>query len=127
MDSGNSLISVLETSRYLKCFILQIESGNSIDCRDFRALKLLNFQYRFNTSITVCNSLDSTSENANSTSVQEMRFRWRILDALSTTKSTSKVNVFYFETSNVRSCILQLVTILYSFLWTSWKKEFASK
>jgi hypothetical protein len=52
MDSGNILIAVSETSRYLKCLSLQIESGYSVisDRRNLRVLNLLNFQDPFNTS-----------------------------------------------------------------------------
>ncbi|KAF9670802.1 hypothetical protein SADUNF_Sadunf13G0106600 [Salix dunnii] len=52
MNSGNALIAVSETSRYLKCLSLQIESGNSVipDDRNLRVLKLLNLRGRLNTS-----------------------------------------------------------------------------
>ncbi|KAF9670790.1 hypothetical protein SADUNF_Sadunf13G0105400 [Salix dunnii] len=80
MDFGNALIAVLETSRYLKCLSLQIESGKSVmldDC-NLRVLKVLNLRGRLNTSTiekTVRSFLASTAPNIDSTSPQEMRFR----------------------------------------------------
>jgi hypothetical protein len=70
MDFGSALISVRETSRYPKCFSLQIESGNSVIRASFkvRLRKPLNSQDLLkNLENNVRNFLAPSFRNAGST------------------------------------------------------------
>ncbi|KAF9670815.1 hypothetical protein SADUNF_Sadunf13G0108000 [Salix dunnii] len=115
MDFGNALIAVFETSRYLKCLSLQIESGNSMipDDRNLRVLKLLNLRGRLNTSTiekTVHPSNHPTYHGLHSTHHQEQEeiFSSKSFTGLSVTglvaASWSTAWIMVKDSSSFRSC-----------------------